>query len=329
MVSVIVPVYNVENVLHYCIDSILNQSYTDFELLLIDDGSTDRSGDICEAFATEDTRIRVIHKENGGVSSARNCGIDNAIGEYICFVDSDDYVNSEYLESLIKSKNLYPYCENVWCCFSIVSSYGENPVYSNRIKTNKEYIEYCRRRIMTLHDNWLDAGPVCKLYQKETIDKYSIRFNESISLGEDLIFNFNYLDKTNGKIIVKNASLYYYVRMSCESLSSKYYPDLFEIYKHNNKIMWSYIVSWGCDDEQKQLFYNSCFFSYESVLENTYHQDSNCLHRIRYNNEILKSDEFSMALHKSNCYINPIIRFAYAHHLYQMARVIYFIHHKR
>ena len=179
---------------------------------------------------------------------------------------------------------------------------------------------------MTLHDNWLDAGPVCKLYQKEIIDKNNIRFNESISLGEDLIFNFEYLDKTNGQIIVKNAPLYYYVQMNCESLSTKYYPDLFEIYKHNNKIMWSYIDSWGCDDEQKQLFYNSCFFLYERVLENTYHKDSDCVNRIRYNNEILKSVEFSKALHKSNCYINPIIRFAYEHHLYQMVRLIYFIH---
>ena len=326
LISVVVPVYNVEDVLHFCIDSILNQTYSDFELLLVDDGSTDKSGDICDQYARKDTRIRVFHKENGGVSSARNLGIDNANGEYICFIDSDDYVNSEFLDSLIKTKTLYPHCDNVWCCFSTVSSPGGNPVNSNKIKMEEEYIEFSRRQIMTLHDNWLDAGPVCKLYQKEIIDENKIRFNESISLGEDLIFNFEYLDKTNGQIIVKNAPLYYYVQMNCESLSTKYYPDLFEIYKHNNKIMWSYIDSWGCDDEQKQLFYNSCFFLYERVLENTYHKDSDCVNRIRYNNEILKSVEFSKALHKSNCYINPIIRFAYEHHLYQMVRLIYYIH---
>ena len=101
LISVVVPVYNVEDVLHFCIDSILNQTYSDFELLLVDDGSTDKSGDICDQYARKDTRIRVFHKENGGVSSARNLGIDNANGEYICFIDSDDYVNSEFLDSLI------------------------------------------------------------------------------------------------------------------------------------------------------------------------------------------------------------------------------------
>ena len=114
LISVVVPVYNVEDVLHFCIDSILNQTYSDFELLLVDDGSTDKSGDICDQYARKDTRIRVFHKENGGVSSARNLGIDNANGEYICFIDSDDYVNSEFLDSLIKTKTLYPHCDKVF-----------------------------------------------------------------------------------------------------------------------------------------------------------------------------------------------------------------------
>ena len=93
IVSVIVPVYKVENVLHYCIDSILNQTYKNFELILVDDGSPDNSGKICDEYAKKDNRIKVIYKENGGVSSARNCGIDAAKGKYVCFVDSDDYVN--------------------------------------------------------------------------------------------------------------------------------------------------------------------------------------------------------------------------------------------
>lgn len=85
-ISVIVPVYNAEKYLHRCIDSILAQTFADFELLLIDDGSTDKSGEICDEYADKDARIRVFHKANGGVSSARNVGLDNALGEYICFV---------------------------------------------------------------------------------------------------------------------------------------------------------------------------------------------------------------------------------------------------
>ena len=89
-ISVIVPVYNVEMFLRRCIDSILAQTFTDFELLLIDDGSKDKSGEICDEYATKDVRIRVFHKQNGGVSSARNVGLNHAIGEYICFCDADD-----------------------------------------------------------------------------------------------------------------------------------------------------------------------------------------------------------------------------------------------
>ena len=89
MVSIIVPVYNTEKFLHRCIDSILAQTYTDFELLLIDDGSKDSSGTICDEYAAQDARVRVFHKENGGVSSARNLGLDNARGEWVTFVDSD------------------------------------------------------------------------------------------------------------------------------------------------------------------------------------------------------------------------------------------------
>lgn len=99
-ISVIVPVYNVEKYLPCCIDSILGQTFTDFELLLIDDGSKDKSGKICDEYAEKDKRIRVFHKENGGVSSARNVGLDNAQGEFICFGDSDDYFLNKALELL-------------------------------------------------------------------------------------------------------------------------------------------------------------------------------------------------------------------------------------
>ena len=118
LISVVVPIYNVEDVLCFCIDSILNQTYSNFELLLVDDGSTDKSGDICDQYARKDTRIRVFHKENGGVSSARNLGIDNAIGECICFVDSDDYLEPDYLEILLAVKQEYPDSHNSnECCW--------------------------------------------------------------------------------------------------------------------------------------------------------------------------------------------------------------------
>ena len=111
-ISIIVPVYNAEKTLNQCVDSIIHQSYKDWELFLIDDGSKDHSAAICDKYAQQDERIRVFHKSNGGVSSARNVGLDNAVGEWITFIDSDDWVENNYLE------NLYQNDEN-----DIVASY--------------------------------------------------------------------------------------------------------------------------------------------------------------------------------------------------------------
>lgn len=104
-ISIIIPVFNAEKYLHRCVNSILAQTYQDFEILLIDDGSSDRSGEICDQFAKLDNRIRVFHKENGGVSSARNWGLKKASGCWIAFVDSDDYVKENFLQSIILSRN--------------------------------------------------------------------------------------------------------------------------------------------------------------------------------------------------------------------------------
>ncbi len=101
-ISVIVPAYNAEKTLHRCVDSILAQTFEDFELILVDDGSKDSSGRICDEYAAKDSRIRVVHKSNGGVSSARNAGLDIASGEYVAFIDSDDYIDNDYLLSFTR-----------------------------------------------------------------------------------------------------------------------------------------------------------------------------------------------------------------------------------
>ena len=103
MISIIIPVYNVKLYLDNCIQSVIQQSYTDFECILVDDGSTDGSSEICDQWAEKDNRIIIVHQPNGGVSSARNKGLEQAKGEYICFIDSDDWVDVDYLSAMINN----------------------------------------------------------------------------------------------------------------------------------------------------------------------------------------------------------------------------------
>ena len=136
LISVVVPVYNVEKYLKRCIKSVLNQTYKNLEIILVDDGSKDKSGQICDEYSKKDERIKVIHKENGGLSDARNVGIENSFGKYICFIDSDDYVDVKFLENLYSIIKKYNADISV-CCYKIVSENVENL----KIEEKREYNE--------------------------------------------------------------------------------------------------------------------------------------------------------------------------------------------
>lgn len=187
-VSIIVPVYNASTTLCRCIDSILAQTFTDFELLLINDGSKDNSGVICDEYVAKDARVRVIHKENGGVSSARNLGLDNAKGEWIAFVDSDDWVAVGYI------KNLYSHAtDNI----DLVVSF---PTYiyndgSSKIPKYKEMrvCEHNFEKIFVEHSMHQNTSPWSKLFRKQLIEENNIRFCEEMHIGEDLLFLYNFM----------------------------------------------------------------------------------------------------------------------------------------
>lgn len=173
--SVIVPVYNVSQYLKRCIDSILSQSYGDFELLLVDDGSTDDSGIICDDYAKKDNRIKVFHKKNGGVSSARNKGIDEACGKYIIFVDSDDYIFSNRLSIFANYAKELP---------DMITESGIVPADDKYCFRKVNYIDY--KYITYVIIVWTSA------FKKSIIDHNHIRFDESVSHGEDTYFILDY-----------------------------------------------------------------------------------------------------------------------------------------
>lgn len=218
-ISIIVPVYKVENYLSQCIDSILSQTFSDWECILVDDGSPDGSGAICDEYAQIDTRIQVIHKENGGVSAARNSGLSVALGEYVYFIDSDDYVEREALElSMSKAKQLD--------ADIIVHGLVRDFIYNNS-STSLKYIKLPEKdysTILEMADRWgLLNGPVNKLFKNTIIKNNALRFDESISYGEDTKFTFEYLAHCHTIAFVPR-HLYHYCFRNKDSLTSRDYP---------------------------------------------------------------------------------------------------------
>jgi glycosyltransferase involved in cell wall biosynthesis len=214
MITVIVPVYNVEQYLPRCLDSIINQTYKDLEILLIDDGSNDGSGRICDEYAERDSRIIVFHKSNGGVSSARNVGLKQASGNYICFVDSDDIIHPRCIEIL----------------HSVIMATNVDIAISGFIKTNDpamvfgEIEEPIQIRTVRYSDFIVNSisnhnNVVAKLYRIDVLKNHL--FDEEIVYGEDAVFNFSLIyGKKNLHMVRVNQSLYYYINRDSSAINT-------------------------------------------------------------------------------------------------------------
>lgn len=234
MLSVIIPVYQAEQVLEKCIDSVLAQSFQDLEIILVDDGSTDRSGVICDNYAKQDSRIKVIHKKNAGVSAARNSGLSLASGEYIAFVDSDDYLEPNMYQSMM-DKMLKYNCDVVMCdCIKDFSDYSE--VYTHNIRAgyySKEqlYTEYYPHLLIMENveypptiSNWLLLFR-SKLHSGKEIPRYI----EDVRFSEDLLFGAQLLYAADSFYYMKGENLYHYW-MNPKSVTHTFVPDKWNDY---------------------------------------------------------------------------------------------------
>lgn len=221
-VSIIVPVYKAEKCLARCIDSILQQSFKDWELLLVDDGSPDNSGALCDEYAIIDTRIKVFHKDNGGVSSARNLGLAHARGEYITFIDADDYVSGDYLEKLVACTPV----DLVICGFK---NEGETTFQPESIRVDA--LE-CSPLLTSLFEipYYLDT-PWCKLYKKSIIDDNNLKFDRLLKLSEDTLFSYNYIYYCNSIQIIADVLYTYDGRWGGGSKYRLSYDELSHILK--------------------------------------------------------------------------------------------------
>lgn len=202
-ISIIVPIYNVANNLHRCIDNILSQTYMELEVVLVDDGSTDSSGSICDEYAKNDNRIKVIHKQNGGSASARNAGLSVAKGDYITFVDGDDWIESDGLEKMMLCAETTD-ADIVMSDFSIEQSDGSCSVRKEGF-CNPDAIEL----IKALMIDKLHGSNCNKIYRRSLIVENNIHFIDGADYTEDLAFNIKILTLTN-KIVYLPIAYYHY-----------------------------------------------------------------------------------------------------------------------
>lgn len=212
-VSIVIPIYKAEKYLPTCVDSVLGQTYKDLEVILVDDASPDRCGEICEEYAKKDSRVRVIHKENEGVSKARNAGLAIATGDYVQFVDSDDYLAEDMTKKLVEQMEQQN-VDMVLCGFfeknlnfERVSKAEEQP----GIYTREQILINIMRNPYSFHYGVLWN----KLFKRELLGK--LLFSSDMDFGEDFIFNLHYLAHTE-KITVIAEPLYYYIRYNTDSL---------------------------------------------------------------------------------------------------------------
>ncbi|MGN0505736.1 MAG: glycosyltransferase [Lachnospiraceae bacterium] len=244
LVSIILPVYNAEKTLEKCVDSVLKQKFTDFELILVDDGSKDSSGLLCDKYASEDSRVRVIHKENSGVSDSRNAAMDVARGTYLQFLDSDDWLTPDATE-LFAAAATENDCDMVVADFFRVA--GERVAHKGDIQEerlmNREEYAMC---MMEKPADFYYGVLWNKFFRRDIIEKYHLRMDKEISWCEDFMFNLEYIRyirsvyilcvpiyyyvKRKGSLVSQGSSLSKTIKMKREvfAVYKKFYKDVFE-----------------------------------------------------------------------------------------------------
>lgn len=209
MVSIIVPIYNAEQYLRRCVDSILNQEYTDYELLLVNDGSTDASGDICEEYGDQDPRVIVIQKENTGVSDSRNRALDRARGKYLQFLDSDDWITPDATRLFVRAAEEYG-CDMVISDFYRVVGERLSPkgdIEEEGVLTREEFAAHMMENPADFYYGVLWN----KLYRRDIVEEHNLRMDTDINWCEDFMFNLEYIRYAK-VFYALHAPIYYYVK---------------------------------------------------------------------------------------------------------------------
>ena len=303
--SVIIPVYNVEKYINRCLKSILSQRYNDLEIILIDNGSTDRSGSICDIYANEGANISVYHIENHGVGSARNFGLSKARGEFIYFVDSDDYLVgnlfAEFEDKLTPDLDLL--------VFSYYNSFEQEMTEKNRTKKilpyNGSYDKYDFSKIfkdLFLSDMLYTVWN--KLYRREFLIENNISF-EKYELGEDVRFNLDVYHKVN-KVYLSQESYYVYVIGRKGSAMSGYNPKRLQYQLQELELVDSLLKDWNIDSSNLDNTVKARILM--SNIHNISKQKLPVIKKVKLVKEICKSKDMADFIRNDSSLLNPLIK---------------------
>lgn len=269
-VSIIIPVYNTGEYLRSCVDSVLAQTLEAWELLLVDDGSTDNSGAICDEYAQKDSRIRAIHKENQGVSMARNLGLELARGEYVGFVDSDDWVAPEMFGEMYRSARETG-ADIVMC--DAVTVFGDG-------REEPDTITGLSGHAGIVREEWTPelllemAGSACRCtYRRALLEAHGVRFPVGLRFSEDRIFNLYAMGYANRVEYRKEP--YYYRLLRADSAVHKFYPDYFEIIKDAAEGTRKALAqAWGDDEAFQRAYLTQMVGGALAALNNYFYRTS-------------------------------------------------------
>lgn len=308
--SVIVPVYKVEKYLRRCIDSILEQNYRDIELILVDDGSPDRCPEMCDQYQKKDKRVRVIHQKNSGVAVARNAGMRMATGDYITFVDSDDYIDREMYVSMFEIIEQYQ-CDVVMC--DCVKEFGTHKeLYTHDIRSgyyNEKQLkeEYYPHLLMMENveypatiSNWL-----CVFKNKRGGNDFAIEYEPGIRYSEDLLFGARLLRQADSFYYMKGQAYYHYC-MNSESVTHKFVPNKWQDYQKLHRKIEEYFGNDKTFDFQHQIDLCLLFFLYNAVGDIWREQSLNTHEKRRMVLNILKDNKVKKMFRRINIFKLPI-----------------------
>ena len=301
LISIIIPVYNVEEYLRECVDSVINQTYENLEIILVDDGSTDLSGKICDEYAEKDNRISVVHQQNGGLSVARNTGFVNALGEYVYFLDSDDYIDQNTIETLLsiaeKDNSDIVFFDAISFADTNDFTVKQNYIRKNKYQSDKGINVFNK---MIKNKEFHSAVPLLLIKRRFLID-CGVAFIPDI-LYEDMIFTYQIFCKAN--IVSQCTKAFYHRRYRKNSImtsskTTKHFMSCITVYDNNSKFAVGNSV-----DNVSDEFVSRCAFNVFNVYEKLNKTGKKiCKNKLKeFKNNLLEKNAFNNTALKMRCY---------------------------